>query len=704
RALYSGEVELIRTWIELGAHWTDEDVETFREAELALTKPELPETDSEFDHPIDRFTNAYFQDQNISWPEPVDDATYMRRVYLDVIGLLPEPDELKAFVEDTTPDKRDRLVDSLLNRDHDYAQHELTFWNDLLRNAYTGTGFITGGRKQITDWLYNALKDNKPYNQMVRELVNPNENSEGFIRGIEWRGDVNASQTTEMQAAQNISQSLLGVNMKCASCHNSFVSNLTLKESYSFAAVFSDTLLAIERCDVPTGDFAEPGFIYEELGEVDKNLPKEARLEQLADIVTSEKNGRLYRTIANRYWARLIGRGLVEPTDEMDLEPWNQELLDWLAADLIDHDYDLRYLVSSILRSDTYQLPSVAVNEQQAGAEEYVFTGPTRRRLTAEQYVDALSQIAVPVYNSVAYDPYGGNDIEADWIWYDARVDGRQSLPPPGTYYFRHAFDLPAESQIEDARLLISVDEAFELYVNGTLAGRGEDWRQVGHMDVTQHLENGENLLAVKGENGGTTANPAGILLNLRINYEDGGWLDVTSNREWTVINRSPQSGWEQPGFNDSDWDTVRTFGTYKDNNHWGQLVDFTHNQAGERLQFARASLVENDPFMKTLGRPPREIVNTTREGDPSLLQALELTNGEVLNEVLGRAADRWLDEYGQDPDKMIEQIYLSAYGRKPTAGEARLAGEMFAPDSGKAAVQDLLWAIVMQPEFQWIY
>src|SRR5688500_1774450 len=173
---------------------------------------------------------------------------------------------------------------------------------------------------------------------MVRELVNPpSDSSEGFVRGIQWRGVVNASQTTQMQAAQNISQALLGTNLKCASCHNSFVSNVTLKQAYSFAAIFADAPLEIERCDVPTGDIAEAGFLYPELGTIDPPLDKLARMAKLADILVDRRNGRLYRTIANRFWARTMGRGLVEPQDAMDEAPWNQEMLDWLAADLVDH-------------------------------------------------------------------------------------------------------------------------------------------------------------------------------------------------------------------------------------------------------------------------------------------------------------------------------------------------------------------------------
>ncbi|MDZ7690844.1 MAG: DUF1553 domain-containing protein [Balneolaceae bacterium] len=87
------------------------------------------------------------------------------------------------------------------------------------------------------------------------------------------------------------------------------------------------------------------------------------RLEQLANVIADEQNGRLYRTIANRYWELLMGRGLVEPVDNMDKIPWSQEHLDWLASDLIDHKYNLKYLLSTILKSRTYQLPSVGMSE-----------------------------------------------------------------------------------------------------------------------------------------------------------------------------------------------------------------------------------------------------------------------------------------------------------------------------------------------------
>ena len=172
--------------------------------------PTLPADVQHFGNPVDIWVNEYFQKHSIKWKDAVDDRIYLRRIYLDIIGLLPTPAELDAFTKDSNPGKRAAWVRQLLNRDDDYAIHWLTFWNDALRNDYSGTGYIDGGRTDISDWRYASLQNNKPYDQFVKELISPNKQSKGFIEGIKWRGAVNASQRTELQAAQNVSQVFLG--------------------------------------------------------------------------------------------------------------------------------------------------------------------------------------------------------------------------------------------------------------------------------------------------------------------------------------------------------------------------------------------------------------------------------------------------------------------------------------------------------------
>ena len=283
-------------------------------------KPRLPATPPgpKSANPIDRFLQPYFAAHNVKPPSPVGDRLFARRAYLDVLGLLPPPDAVDALVADRHADKRARLVRRLLADDPNYAQHWLTFWNDLLRNDYQGTGYIDGGREQITKWLYSALLTNLPYDKFVAELVNPAPESAGFVKGIVWRGVVNASQTPQMQSAQNICQVFMGVNLKCASCHDSFVNDLTLADAYGLAGIYSEGPLEMVHCDKPTGKKASLKFIYPELGAIDPAADKAARLQRLAEIITQRQDARLTRTLVNRLWEKFMGRGLVEPVDDME--------------------------------------------------------------------------------------------------------------------------------------------------------------------------------------------------------------------------------------------------------------------------------------------------------------------------------------------------------------------------------------------------
>lgn len=401
KKLSDADIAVVEFWIKKGAPWpadSEKDV-VFSVAALGPRNPALPAAAGIITHPIDRWTNQYFQQNNIAWPELVDDRTFLRRIYLDIIGLLPTVSELEQFSEDTRKNKRNLWIRDLLNRDDDYAIHWLSFWNDVLRNDYTGTGYITNGRYAITDWLYQAIQSGMPYTQMVKELVSPSPASQGFIEGIKWRGEVNASQRTEMQAAQNVSQVFLGLNLKCASCHNSFISDWKLTDAYAFANIFSDTLLEINRCDKPTGKFTAPQMLWKELGSINSNATRAVKMSQLAAGITKQENGRLYRTIVNRIWAQLLGRGLVEPVDEMDNKPWSQDLLDWTAFHFQENGSNIKELIFLITSSRTYQLPSVGLkNTREIVAQDFTFRGMLRKRMSAEQFADVSASMIAPLF------------------------------------------------------------------------------------------------------------------------------------------------------------------------------------------------------------------------------------------------------------------------------------------------------------------
>ena len=389
--LTADQIGVLRAWIDQGAVW-DAGVTFARSAPRNLTRraPALPEISASAVSPVDRLLHGYFASHEAVAAQPVDDRLLIRRLTLDVLGELPTPAQVRAFTADQSPDKRERLVARLLADDRRYAEHWLSFWNDLLRNDYRGTGYIDGGRRQITAWLYAALANNLPYDQFVAALVNPVPGAEGFTNGIVWRGVVNASQTPEMQAAQNISQVFMGVNLKCASCHDSFINEWQLADAYGLASIYAERPLEMVECDRPTGKTASMKFLYSELGSIDPASPKGLRLDQLMHALIGPANGRLPRTVVNRLWARFMGRGLVEPIDDMEQAAWHPDLLDWLAEDLVTHGYDLKRTMTVILTSNAYK--RVAASPTVADAP-YVFRGPETRRLTAEQFVDAVSAV-----------------------------------------------------------------------------------------------------------------------------------------------------------------------------------------------------------------------------------------------------------------------------------------------------------------------
>ena len=410
------QVGLLRAWIDQGAAWpggiTFAKPAPYNLHPRPVALPERPAV-----QPLDHLAGVYFAEQGVAFPAAVDDRTFARRVYLDLIGLLPTPEQIDAFLADVAPDKRATLVAALLADKKNYTENWLTFWNDLLRNDYKGAGFIDGGRKQITGWLYGALIDNKPYDKFVAELVNPTRESEGFSRGIIWRGNVNASMLPPMQAAQNVSQVFLGVNLKCASCHDSFINDWSLADAYGLAAIYSDEPLELVHCDKPTGKKSLPRFLYPEIGALDPKAAKPDRLKRLAEIITSPQDGRLARTLVNRVWAKLLGRGLVEPLDDMDKPAWSRDLLDWLAEDFIAHGYDVKHTIQTICTSHVYQLPAV---EGPREKEQFVFRGPFTRRLSAEQMADAVSALTgewASVPSSLEF--YFGTEGLAmpKWIW-----------------------------------------------------------------------------------------------------------------------------------------------------------------------------------------------------------------------------------------------------------------------------------------------
>ena len=697
-ALLKEEIQMIKWWIDHGAHWSEKAFKQFRAAPLALSLPSIPDHDY-LDHPVDIFVDQHFSQHRITRPTPIDDRRFIRRAYLDLHGLLPDFPVIEQFVNDPRPDKRSLLIDDLLRNREAFTAHWMSFWNDLLRNDYRGIGYIEGGRKQISDWLHDAILNNKPYDEFVAEIVNPTEESEGFIKGIQWRGVVNASQRSELQAAQNISQTFLGLNLKCASCHNSFVNNVMLDEAYAFANVFSSEPLEIFRCDKATGRYSNTAFIYPELGEVVGDSLKD-RLASLAGIMVQPANGRLYRTIVNRFWDRLFGRGLIAPVDEMDKMPWNQDLLDWLAAKFIAKDFDLDWLLRTLMTSETYQWPAVEYpSDAYLLSSEFVFRGPVARRLTAEQFVDVFSASVVPIYSGIDYDP-DHREMKAQWIWHKEIELDRVAIPKPGTRYLRKVFRADLDTPLKEATLLITVDDKYVLYLNEQKISEGHDWRDVKKISVPVSILKEANCIAIEAENSGVLPNEAGVLLALEVMYDNGDTLRIYSDQSWKTNDRKSE-GWLLTEFDDSSWEDAQRYGSFG-YSHWGKLPEFTFDPSPAD-PFIRSAYVKKDLFTTTLNRPMRDNVTTKREEETTLLQALMLTNSAFFMERISQGAEKWYARFGDDLEGLTEAMFQQLLGRSPSDEERLVVRNSIGQSPTPQDIADLIWTVVLLPEFQFI-
>jgi hypothetical protein len=703
------EIALLRLWINQGARPAPHapPAPPPWEAPLGLDTPTVPDVVwSAWERPLDRLVARYLSARGGAEPVLVPDAVFARRAYLDAWGLLPTPDELDAFVNDRTPDKRDRLVATLLADDQRYAEHWVSFWNDLLRNEDGVTYFSeNNGRRSITDWLLASLRSNLPYDQFVTKLLNPSApgDPEGFLIGVNWRGETSAAVMPWMQASQNTAQVFLGINLKCNACHDSFVNRWKLKDAYALAAYFSpDPKLQLFRCDVARDEFAEPGFLYPELSRTPASASLADRRAAVAGIFTDPRNGRMPRTIVNRVWERLLGRGIVQISDEMDGKPWSPELLDWIASDFVQQRYDLKRLVATIMSSRAYQMPAAA-RAGEVPVRDYAFAGPEVRRLTSEQFADALGSITGEW--SIYTPPNRPSATSKDKSVSDpvsAGVYGREWRA--ASTKLTRALGRPIRDQVTSVRATQATTlQALEL-VNGELLTR---WlnrgarRLIGGLPVEpQSLFNG----AVAGR------------------YATGRPFDVDISKSSSLYLLVRDTGSNAPERVEPAWvgaELVKADGTTV------PLSSLKPRDASGLRPTAKA-----DRSRVAVKNPSRLVYAIGGQGFVRFRGTLDVDNpraeiGSTLNPSLRffvfdaePASDRLVPPLPAPPlpplptvrtsAAVVDRIFRHALGRAPSdeerrAAEAAIAGRQ----PGKPApdgVADLLWAVVMKPEFQLIY
>lgn len=333
-------------------------------------------------------------------PSPIcDDATFLRRVTLDIAGRLPKEAEATAFQANTAADKRDQVIEALL-RSPDYADYFAGKWTPLLKNRRDDASDITSNFA-FHAWIRDSLLANVPYDQIVRELLA----ATGTVIGnppVAWYKRVKDPK----QQLEDVAQLFLGVRMQCAQCHHHPFERWSQDDYYSFAAFFSqvgrkptatrgEDLIFHKRGvatakNVKTGESLKPAAFGDDVGEIAPDADPRLRL---ADWMSSPENPFFARALVNRYWKHFFKRALIEPEDDIrdTNPPTNPILLTALEQHFIGSEFDLKSLVREITRSHAYQLSAVPNSHNLVDRQNYSRYYP--RRLQAEVLLDAIDQM-----------------------------------------------------------------------------------------------------------------------------------------------------------------------------------------------------------------------------------------------------------------------------------------------------------------------
>ncbi len=348
---------------------------------------------------IDGFVWKKLQVLGLTPSREASDAIFLRRAFLDVIGRIPSPEETRAFLDDKAADRRSKLIDRLLDRP-EYADHWANKWTDLLRpNPYR-----VGIKAVMTldNWIRDAFRENRPYDQFVRQIVTAQGSTFHEGPSVIFRDRREPEELTPM-----MSQLFLGIRLECAKCHHHPFESWGQEQFYEFAAYFArvgrkgtglsppisgseEMVFAGKSGSVShplTGKVLPPKPLF---GQGFAPNPEGDYREALADWMTGPENAYFAKVIVNRVWADLMGRGIVEPVDDIRATnpPSNGPLLDELAREFRRQGFDLKKLIKTIMSSRVYALSSEPNGRNRGDTRN--FSRHYRQRLRAEILLDAI--------------------------------------------------------------------------------------------------------------------------------------------------------------------------------------------------------------------------------------------------------------------------------------------------------------------------
>ncbi len=360
-------------------------------------RPEFKWPEPSVNNEIDRLVFSKLKQLQIEPSELCNDTDFLRRATLDLTGRLPSLEETQKFLADTSENKRSAVIDQLLASD-DYARFWSMKWGDLLRS--NSRRLTATGVHKFRRWLYDIVKNDVPLDRFARQLLTATGSTEQNAAAYYWKAS-----RDEIDATETTAQLFLGIRIQCAKCHNHPFEKWTQNDYYGIAAAF-------KRVGRKETSFPDSEFIFvSNSGEVtqprtgqtmkvrlllqgDVDVPADQdRRTVFAEWLTSESNPFFAKSIANRIWGHVLGRGIVDPVDDFrDSNPAsNPELLNYIASELSGSGFSAKHLIRLIMNSRVYQLSSQR-NRFNADDEIY-FSHATTRMLTAEQLLDAICTV-----------------------------------------------------------------------------------------------------------------------------------------------------------------------------------------------------------------------------------------------------------------------------------------------------------------------
>ncbi len=380
---------------------------------------------------VDRFTLVKWRQLNIMPSDLCGDGEFLRRASLDITGTLPSAEQVRQFLADKAPDKRDRLVDALLKTPA-YGYFFANKWASILKVRTGGTGkgteYKARGTTAFHKWIVEAMAADMPYDRFVRAIVAATGDERDHPPALWYKNraeypravgrDTELALERPAQFVDEVGQLFLGQRLACAQCHHHPYEKWSQDDYWGMAAYFGrfgrkyvegpglpkivrsraqqvnpQAIFVLPAGDVINPRTRKPAFMKPLDGLIVSVPAKEDPRERLVDWMVDAKNPFFARAVANRYWSHFLGRGLVEPIDDMreTNPPTNPELLDALAADLIKHKYSLKHLIRTICKSRTYQLSSTPNDLNKQDKQTYARYYP--RRMIAEVLFDAVGQV-----------------------------------------------------------------------------------------------------------------------------------------------------------------------------------------------------------------------------------------------------------------------------------------------------------------------